>query len=192
MQLWQSNSPAPFGPSPPSPLDLVATQPACAPPPCMAMSGADPAPVSQVWADAPALTTPLLKFVAEFCFNKSQRLTFDSSSPNGILLFRSAVSRRTAAAPGGTTAAVMSGCSSVAGLGGECERGRLGSWRWFRRACAGSGAERAGRLPCPVGLFGSPQLPLALTHVPPSLAPPPPRPLLLLSLLTPGRSARWL
>jgi hypothetical protein len=34
------------------------------------------------------VTAPLLKFVAEFCFNKSQRLTFDSSSPNGILLFR--------------------------------------------------------------------------------------------------------
>lgn len=42
----------------------------------------------QAWADTPALTTPLLKFVAEFCFNRSQRLTFDSSSPNGILLFR--------------------------------------------------------------------------------------------------------
>ncbi|KAG2485018.1 hypothetical protein HYH03_016221 [Edaphochlamys debaryana] len=42
----------------------------------------------EAWADVPALTTPLLKFVAEFCFNKSQRLTFDSSSPNGILLFR--------------------------------------------------------------------------------------------------------
>jgi hypothetical protein len=34
------------------------------------------------------VTTPLLKFMAEFAFNKSQRLTFDSSSPNGILLFR--------------------------------------------------------------------------------------------------------
>jgi hypothetical protein len=34
------------------------------------------------------VTTPLLKFVSEFVFNKSQRLTFDSSSPNGILLFR--------------------------------------------------------------------------------------------------------
>lgn len=40
------------------------------------------------WADAPAVTTPLLKFVAEFCYNKSQRLAFESSSPNGILLFR--------------------------------------------------------------------------------------------------------
>lgn len=34
------------------------------------------------------MTTPLLKFVAEFVLNKAQRLTFDISSPNGILLFR--------------------------------------------------------------------------------------------------------
>ncbi|KAF7116640.1 hypothetical protein RHSIM_RhsimUnG0020700 [Rhododendron simsii] len=34
------------------------------------------------------VTIPLLKFMAEFVLNKSQRLTFDSSSPNGILLFR--------------------------------------------------------------------------------------------------------
>ncbi len=30
----------------------------------------------------------MLKFMAEFALNKTQRLTFDSSSPNGILLFR--------------------------------------------------------------------------------------------------------
>ncbi|KAL1561845.1 exportin-7-like isoform X2 [Salvia divinorum] len=40
------------------------------------------------WADTPEVTTPLLKFVAEFVLNKTQRLTFDISSPNGILLFR--------------------------------------------------------------------------------------------------------
>ncbi|WJX11071.1 hypothetical protein P8452_01723 [Trifolium repens] len=40
------------------------------------------------YADVPEVTTPLLKFVAELVLNKSQRLTFDSSSPNGILLFR--------------------------------------------------------------------------------------------------------
>lgn len=40
------------------------------------------------WADSPEVTTPLLKFMAEFVHNKTQRLTFDSSSPNGILLFR--------------------------------------------------------------------------------------------------------
>jgi exportin-7 len=34
------------------------------------------------------VTTALLKFMAEFVLNKTQRLTFDSSSPNGILLFR--------------------------------------------------------------------------------------------------------
>nr|GEV19083.1 exportin-7-A isoform X1 [Tanacetum cinerariifolium] len=40
------------------------------------------------WADTPEVTTPLLKFMAEFVLNKAQRVTFDSSSPNGILLFR--------------------------------------------------------------------------------------------------------
>lgn len=40
------------------------------------------------WADTPEVTTPLLKFLAEFVLNKAQRLTFDSSSANGILLFR--------------------------------------------------------------------------------------------------------
>ncbi|GJP36962.1 hypothetical protein CLOM_g1463 [Closterium sp. NIES-68] len=45
---------------------------------------------AQFWSDTPAVTTPLLKFVAEFVVNKTQRLTFDSSSPNGILLFREA------------------------------------------------------------------------------------------------------
>ncbi|XP_010558032.1 PREDICTED: exportin-7-like isoform X2 [Tarenaya hassleriana] len=40
------------------------------------------------WFDTPEVTTPLLKFLAEFALNKGQRLAFDSSSPNGILLFR--------------------------------------------------------------------------------------------------------
>lgn len=39
-------------------------------------------------ADTPDVTTALLKFMAEFVLNKTQRLTFDPSSPNGILLFR--------------------------------------------------------------------------------------------------------
>jgi len=43
-----------------------------------------------VWWDDPEVTTPLLKFMAEFVHNKSQRITFDQSSPNGILLFREA------------------------------------------------------------------------------------------------------
>lgn len=34
------------------------------------------------------VTTPLLKLLDELVQNKSQRLIFDSSSPNGILLFR--------------------------------------------------------------------------------------------------------
>lgn len=42
----------------------------------------------EAWADVPDVTTALLKFISEFVFNKTQRLTFDSSSPNGILLFR--------------------------------------------------------------------------------------------------------
>mmetsp|Transcript_23338 Transcript_23338/g.78457 ORF Transcript_23338/g.78457 Transcript_23338/m.78457 type:complete len:1080 (-) Transcript_23338:139-3378(-) len=40
------------------------------------------------WYHLPAVTTPLLKLMAEVVYNKAQRLTFDSSSPNGILLFR--------------------------------------------------------------------------------------------------------
>ncbi|XP_020224285.1 exportin-7-A [Cajanus cajan] len=40
------------------------------------------------YADIPEVTTPLLKLMAELVLNKSQRLSFDSSSPNGILLFR--------------------------------------------------------------------------------------------------------
>lgn len=39
-------------------------------------------------AGAPDVTNPLLKLYAEFVNNKSQRIIFDSSSPNGILLFR--------------------------------------------------------------------------------------------------------
>ncbi|KAK2077922.1 hypothetical protein QBZ16_003790 [Prototheca wickerhamii] len=42
----------------------------------------------EAWVDEPLVTTPLLKFVNEFALNKSQRLVFDTSSANGILLFR--------------------------------------------------------------------------------------------------------
>eukprot|EP00397_Hematodinium_sp_SG-2012_P002865 GEMP01002873.1.p1 GENE.GEMP01002873.1~~GEMP01002873.1.p1 ORF type:complete len:1098 (+),score=232.07 GEMP01002873.1:197-3490(+) len=45
-----------------------------------------------IWWDDFEVTTPLLKFVAEFVYNKAQRITFDQSSPNGILLFREASS----------------------------------------------------------------------------------------------------
>ena len=40
------------------------------------------------WADTPEVSTPILKFVAEFVMNKTQRLAFDASSASGILLFR--------------------------------------------------------------------------------------------------------
>eukprot|EP00002_Diphylleia_rotans_P028516 TRINITY_DN5761_c0_g1_i2.p1 TRINITY_DN5761_c0_g1~~TRINITY_DN5761_c0_g1_i2.p1 ORF type:complete len:1042 (-),score=181.91 TRINITY_DN5761_c0_g1_i2:22-3147(-) len=43
---------------------------------------------AEAWFDAPKVTTALLKFLSDFVYNKSQRLVFDSSSPNGILLFR--------------------------------------------------------------------------------------------------------
>lgn len=46
--------------------------------------------ICEVFAEAgvPDVTNVLLKFYAEFVYNKSQRIVFDSSSPNGILLFR--------------------------------------------------------------------------------------------------------
>ncbi|XP_052757223.1 exportin-7-B isoform X2 [Galleria mellonella] len=42
----------------------------------------------EVWFAEPALTTPVLKLTAELAQNRNQRLHFDISSPNGILLFR--------------------------------------------------------------------------------------------------------
>ncbi|XP_052628196.1 ran-binding protein 17 isoform X2 [Harpia harpyja] len=44
----------------------------------------------ELWYREPACTTPILKLMAEFMQNRSQRLNFDVSSPNGILLFREA------------------------------------------------------------------------------------------------------
>lgn len=46
--------------------------------------------IAEVFSEAgvPEVTNVLLKFYAEFIYNKSQRIIFDSSSPNGILLFR--------------------------------------------------------------------------------------------------------
>ena len=40
------------------------------------------------WAPDPAVCTPALKLWAELALNKAQRLAFEASSPNGILLFR--------------------------------------------------------------------------------------------------------
>ncbi|XP_045506236.1 exportin-7 [Colias croceus] len=42
----------------------------------------------ELWYSEPALTTPILKLAAELAQNRNQRLHFDVSSPNGILLFR--------------------------------------------------------------------------------------------------------
>lgn len=42
----------------------------------------------ETWADKPAVSNAILKFLAEFVLNKTQRLSFESSSANGILLFR--------------------------------------------------------------------------------------------------------
>lgn len=44
----------------------------------------------QAFGDAPEVTTSVLRFMGEFVTNKSQRLSFEMSSPNGILLFREA------------------------------------------------------------------------------------------------------
>ncbi|VVD01160.1 exportin-7 [Leptidea sinapis] len=42
----------------------------------------------ELWYSEPAVTTPVLKLTAELAQNRNQRLQFDVSSPNGILLFR--------------------------------------------------------------------------------------------------------
>ena len=44
----------------------------------------------EMWYSDPQVTTPILKLFAELVQNRSQRLQFDVSSPNGILLFREA------------------------------------------------------------------------------------------------------
>ncbi|XP_018901722.1 exportin-7 isoform X2 [Bemisia tabaci] len=44
----------------------------------------------ELWYREPQVTTPVLKLFAELVHNRSQRLQFDVSSPNGILLFREA------------------------------------------------------------------------------------------------------
>ena len=42
----------------------------------------------ELWFHDPNVTTPVLKLTVELVQNRSQRLQFDVSSPNGILLFR--------------------------------------------------------------------------------------------------------
>jgi len=44
--------------------------------------------VAEVWNDDPVVMTALLKFMQEFVQNKGQRVVFEQSSANGILLFR--------------------------------------------------------------------------------------------------------
>ncbi|ORZ07865.1 armadillo-type protein [Absidia repens] len=44
----------------------------------------------EAWAQDTNLANTLLKFMAEFVHNKNQRLNFDVSSPNGVLMFKDA------------------------------------------------------------------------------------------------------
>lgn len=44
----------------------------------------------EVWYSEPAVTTPILKLMAELVLNRSQRLNFDVTSANGLLLFKEA------------------------------------------------------------------------------------------------------
>eukprot|EP00934_Nitzschia_sp_Nitz4_P008361 Nitzschia sp. Nitz4//scaffold85_size83877//26190//29710//NITZ4_005223-RA/size83877-augustus-gene-0.148-mRNA-1//1//CDS//3329559119//8351//frame0 len=46
------------------------------------------AKVADVWYDQTDVIISLLRFLQEFCHNKANRVNFDQSSPNGILLFR--------------------------------------------------------------------------------------------------------
>jgi len=46
------------------------------------------AKVADVWHDQIDVIVSLLRFLHEFCHNKANRVNFDQSSPNGILLFR--------------------------------------------------------------------------------------------------------
>lgn len=44
--------------------------------------------VADVWGDQTDVSISVLRFLHEFCHNKANRVNFDQSSPNGILLFR--------------------------------------------------------------------------------------------------------
>ena len=103
----------------------------------------------EAWADTPEVTTALLKFVAEFVLNKTQRLTFDSSSPNGILLFRE-VSKVGAGGAvgwrggGGVGWVGLGGWGGVGGMGGVGWGGasgfvgqEIGGGQWYRHEGGG-------------------------------------------------------
>ena len=95
------------------------------------------------------MAVPLLKLLAELVHNRTQRITFDTSSVNGILLFRE-LSRLARAAPscqgalqGGTPASVCGGgpyrprCSGTAPAKGAWLRPRRGD-AYIARATAAS------------------------------------------------------
>jgi len=42
----------------------------------------------RVFADKPEIVNPVLKCLAELSFNRGIRISFPSSSPNGIILFK--------------------------------------------------------------------------------------------------------
>jgi exportin-7 len=44
--------------------------------------------IAETWYDEPNTMTALFKFFEQLVFNKGQRINFEQSSPNGILLFR--------------------------------------------------------------------------------------------------------
>jgi exportin-7 len=46
------------------------------------------AKAADIWHDQPDVIISVLRFLHEFCHNKANRVNFDQSSPNGILLFR--------------------------------------------------------------------------------------------------------
>jgi exportin-7 len=45
---------------------------------------------AEVWADTPQVIVPMLKFLLEIVYNKTQRITFENTSAHGILLFKEA------------------------------------------------------------------------------------------------------
>jgi hypothetical protein len=73
--------------------------------------------------DSPDVGTALLKFLQEFVQNKAQRLVFDQSSPNGILLFREtskvvcAYGNRLVASPAFRSAVAAGAAAAAAGAG---------------------------------------------------------------------------
>ena len=46
--------------------------------------------LADTWWNEPEVVVPVIKFIADFAHNRSNRISFDANSPNGILLFREA------------------------------------------------------------------------------------------------------